>query len=257
MALGAYELLDTVNADARYHAAMIHLTLGDFPGAGARGYHPGRRAGHCSPTSSGGNRGPEERHALLNRSYRELPRPLRPRDQGGPHRVPGAPARAGRLQNPGQGEPATVTMTRTIHVGHSPDSDDAFMFYALAENKLDTGDLRYVHELSDIESLNRRALAGSSRSRRCRSTPTPTWRTATPCWPAAPPWATGTAPAWCPPARGRPIPVGAAGTPRGGPGLRTTAYLALTLYQPDIEASRHAVRPDRRRGQAGEATWAS
>ena len=49
-------------------------------------------------------------------------------------------------------------MTRTIHVAHSPDSDDAFMFYALAEGKLDTGDLRYVHELSDIESLNRRAL---------------------------------------------------------------------------------------------------
>ncbi|HEX5004192.1 MAG TPA: MqnA/MqnD/SBP family protein [Gemmatimonadales bacterium] len=49
-------------------------------------------------------------------------------------------------------------MTRTIHVAHSPDSDDAFMFYALAEGKIDTGDLRYEHELSDIESLNRRAL---------------------------------------------------------------------------------------------------
>ena len=49
-------------------------------------------------------------------------------------------------------------MTRTIHVAHSPDSDDAFMFYALAEGKLDTGDLRYEHQLSDIESLNRRAL---------------------------------------------------------------------------------------------------
>lgn len=47
---------------------------------------------------------------------------------------------------------------QTIHVAHSPDSDDAFMFYALAEGKLDTGDLRYVHELSDIESLNQRAL---------------------------------------------------------------------------------------------------
>jgi 1,4-dihydroxy-6-naphthoate synthase len=46
---------------------------------------------------------------------------------------------------------------RTIRVAHSPDSDDAFMFYALAEGKLDTGDLRYVHELSDIESLNQRA----------------------------------------------------------------------------------------------------
>ena len=49
---------------------------------------------------------------------------------------------------------------RTIHVAHSPDSDDAFMFYALAEGKLDTGDLTYVHELSDIESLNQRALNG-------------------------------------------------------------------------------------------------
>src|SRR2546423_7267606 len=51
-------------------------------------------------------------------------------------------------------------MTRTIHVAHSPDSDDAFMFYALAEGKVDTEDLRYVHELQDIESLNQRALRG-------------------------------------------------------------------------------------------------
>jgi 5,8-dihydroxy-2-naphthoate synthase len=51
-------------------------------------------------------------------------------------------------------------MTRTIHVAHSPDSDDAFMFYALAEGKIDTGQLRYVHELADIESLNQRALSG-------------------------------------------------------------------------------------------------
>ena len=50
--------------------------------------------------------------------------------------------------------------TRTIRVAHSPDSDDAFMFYALAEGKIDTGDLRYVHELQDIETLNQRALRG-------------------------------------------------------------------------------------------------
>jgi 1,4-dihydroxy-6-naphthoate synthase len=49
---------------------------------------------------------------------------------------------------------------RTIRVAHSPDSDDAFMFYALAEGKIDTGDLAYVHELQDIESLNQRALRG-------------------------------------------------------------------------------------------------
>jgi 1,4-dihydroxy-6-naphthoate synthase len=50
--------------------------------------------------------------------------------------------------------------TRTIRVAHSPDSDDAFMFYALSQEKVDTGNLRFVHELSDIESLNRRALTG-------------------------------------------------------------------------------------------------
>jgi len=51
-------------------------------------------------------------------------------------------------------------MSRIVRVAHSPDSDDAFMFYALAEGLIDTGDLRFVHELQDIESLNRRALAG-------------------------------------------------------------------------------------------------
>ena len=51
-------------------------------------------------------------------------------------------------------------MPRTIHVAHSPDADDAFMFWALAARRLDTGDRRYVHELGDIESLNRRALKG-------------------------------------------------------------------------------------------------
>jgi 1,4-dihydroxy-6-naphthoate synthase len=45
-----------------------------------------------------------------------------------------------------------------IKVAHSPDSDDAFMFYALANDKLDTGDLKFTHVLQDIESLNRRAF---------------------------------------------------------------------------------------------------
>lgn len=52
------------------------------------------------------------------------------------------------------------TAERVIHVAHSPDSDDAFMFYALAEGKIDTEGLRYEHELQDIESLNQRALRG-------------------------------------------------------------------------------------------------
>jgi 1,4-dihydroxy-6-naphthoate synthase len=49
---------------------------------------------------------------------------------------------------------------QVITVGHSPDPDDAFMFYALAHGKIDTGDLIFKHELQDIETLNRRALRG-------------------------------------------------------------------------------------------------
>ncbi len=47
-----------------------------------------------------------------------------------------------------------------ITVAHSPDSDDAFMFYALASGKIDTEGLTYVHQLQDIETLNQRALRG-------------------------------------------------------------------------------------------------
>ncbi|MGQ0539583.1 MAG: menaquinone biosynthesis family protein [Gemmatimonadaceae bacterium] len=47
-----------------------------------------------------------------------------------------------------------------IRICHSPDSDDAFMFYALAEGAIDTEGIEYVHELSDIETMNQRALRG-------------------------------------------------------------------------------------------------
>ncbi len=48
-----------------------------------------------------------------------------------------------------------------IRVAHSPDSDDAFMFYALAAGKIDTGDLEFEHVLEDIETLNRAAFEGA------------------------------------------------------------------------------------------------
>src|SRR5687768_17755867 len=51
-------------------------------------------------------------------------------------------------------------MTDVIHLAHSPDSDDAFMFYALAAGKVDVDGVEYVHELQDIETLNQRALRG-------------------------------------------------------------------------------------------------
>ena len=128
-------------------------------------------------------------------------------------------------------------MSRTIRVAHSPDSDDAFMFYALASGKIDTDGLRYEHELADIESLNQRArrceldvsavsihayaylardyaLLNSGSSMGDGYGPRLVSRTAPP----------GDARAA---ARGQRIAV---------PGLLTTAYLALRLWQPEFEA---------------------
>ncbi|MGC4006283.1 MAG: ABC transporter substrate-binding protein [Pirellulales bacterium] len=60
--------------------------------------------------------------------------------------------------------PSSVTVTPAgkllIRVGHSPDPDDAFMFHALTNDKVDTGRYEFRHELVDIETLNRRAFAG-------------------------------------------------------------------------------------------------
>ena len=125
-------------------------------------------------------------------------------------------------------------MSKIIHVAHSPDSDDAFMFYALAEGKMDTGELRYVHELADIESLNQRArrrelevtavsihayaylwrdyaLLGSGSSMGDGYGPRLVSTLPRPANPRAA-------------LRGRRVAV---------PGTLTTAYLALKLYQPD------------------------
>jgi 1,4-dihydroxy-6-naphthoate synthase len=127
-------------------------------------------------------------------------------------------------------------VTRIIRVAHSPDSDDAFMFYALAAGKLDTGDLEYVHELSDIETLNQRAARGeldvsavsihayaylwrqyallnSGSSMGDGYGPRLVARTPAPDDPRAA-------------LRGRRV---------GVPGLRTTAWLALALHQPEVE----------------------
>jgi 1,4-dihydroxy-6-naphthoate synthase len=50
--------------------------------------------------------------------------------------------------------------TREISVAHSPDSDDAFMFYGLATNKIRVPGLKFNHTLTDIETLNRKAMDG-------------------------------------------------------------------------------------------------
>jgi 1,4-dihydroxy-6-naphthoate synthase len=125
---------------------------------------------------------------------------------------------------------------RTIQVAHSPDSDDAFMFYALAAGKIETGDLEYVHELSDIESLNRRALDGeldvSAVSIHAYAY---LWRTYA-LLNSGSSMGDGYGPRLV--ARS-PRPADARGAIRGRrigvPGLLTTAYLALRLYQPAFE----------------------
>lgn len=53
-----------------------------------------------------------------------------------------------------------LTTPKLIRVGHSPDPDDAFMFYALAKEKIPMQDFRVEHVIEDIESLNQRALRG-------------------------------------------------------------------------------------------------
>ena len=56
---------------------------------------------------------------------------------------------------------STIIETQTITVAHSPDSDDAFMFYGLATNKLETGNLKFTHVLKDIQTLNEEAFRGT------------------------------------------------------------------------------------------------
>src|SRR5690348_11290238 len=55
----------------------------------------------------------------------------------------------------------TETERTTITLAHSPDSDDAFMFYGLATNKIDTGGLHFQHLLKDIQTLNEEARRGT------------------------------------------------------------------------------------------------
>ena len=50
-------------------------------------------------------------------------------------------------------------MVTHFSIGHSPDPDDAFMFYAMTESLIETGDRRYDHVLVDIQTLNQQALS--------------------------------------------------------------------------------------------------
>jgi len=129
-------------------------------------------------------------------------------------------------------------MKKDIHVAHSPDSDDAFMFYALASRKFDTGDLNYVHTLSDIETLNRQAMKGE-------------YEVSAVSFHAYAYMSDKYALLSCGASMGKnygPIVVARGPVPPEGlinmtvaiPGTLTTAFLALRLFEPDI---RYAVVP--------------
>lgn len=61
------------------------------------------------------------------------------------------------LTSPG---PVQTSGLREISIAHSPDSDDAFMFYALARDKVSSPGIRYQHTLCDIQTLNQKAREG-------------------------------------------------------------------------------------------------
>jgi len=56
---------------------------------------------------------------------------------------------------------STAISVRDISIAHSPDSDDAFMFYGLATGKVNVPGLRFSHTLTDIQTLNQKAIEGN------------------------------------------------------------------------------------------------
>ncbi|CAN5757987.1 ABC transporter substrate-binding protein [soil metagenome] len=124
-------------------------------------------------------------------------------------------------------------MSRTIRVAHSPDSDDAFMFYALAQNLIDTGDLEFVHELQDIETLNRRALDGELEVTAVSIHAYAYLADRYALLPHGASMGEGYGPRIV--ARQPMSPADLAGRRVAVPGTMTSAYLALRLFLPDVE----------------------
>ena len=122
---------------------------------------------------------------------------------------------------------------RVIHVAHSPDSDDAFMFYALAAGKIDTDGIAYEHELQDIETLNRRALRGELEVTAVSIHAYAYLADRYALLPHGSSMGDGYGPRLV--AREPRSRQSLAGARIAIPGTLTTAYLALRLWQPDFE----------------------
>jgi 1,4-dihydroxy-6-naphthoate synthase len=124
-----------------------------------------------------------------------------------------------------------------IRIAHSPDSDDAFMFYGLAKGKLDTGGLEVSHVLKDIESLNRDALQGTYEVTACSFHAYPYIADKYALMPCGGSIGDGYGPILV--AKTGSKIVGGPGAKDLGrvaiPGTMTSAYLALRLYAPDVD----------------------
>ena len=121
---------------------------------------------------------------------------------------------------------------RVIRVAHSPDSDDAFMFYALAAGKIDTDGIAYEHELQDIETLNRRALRGELEVTAVSIHAYAYLADRYALLPHGSSMGDGYGPRLV--ARGPRSRDSLSGARIAIPGTLTTAYLALRLWQPDF-----------------------
>ena len=125
-----------------------------------------------------------------------------------------------------------MTAASTIHLAHSPDSDDAFMFYALADGMIDTQGISYVHELQDIETLNLRAMRGeldvTAVSIHAYAYLSDTYA----LLPHGASMGDGYGPKLV--AKRALTPRQVAGKRIAVPGLMTSAYLSLRLFQPDF-----------------------
>jgi len=128
----------------------------------------------------------------------------------------------------------TEKETRELKLAHSPDSDDAFMFYALATHKLATPGYKYTHVLSDIQSLNEAALTETYDVTAVSFAAYPSLRDNYVLLDCGASFGEGYGPIVVSTRSMKPAEL--KGMRIGVPGLKTSAYLTLKLYQPDFEA---------------------
>ncbi len=128
----------------------------------------------------------------------------------------------------------TEKQPREIKLAHSPDSDDAFMFYALATHKLPTPGYKYTHTLADIQSLNEAALQETYDVTAVSFAAYPTLREKYVLLDCGASFGEGYGPIVVSTLSLKPQDL--KGRRIGVPGLKTSAYLTLKLYEPDFEA---------------------